>query len=118
MPQPKNTPQDAPKTPQDAPKTPDTPTAQDVKNAPTGSKADALVDNLFAKAVALRDEKAEVIRDIDFNRKALRTLADADALSPEQVAKVDELYPPRKTKDDAPANGTAPAATPAAPASA
>ena len=90
MPQTKTPPKDAPK---DAPGTDDTPGA----DAPiTG---DSVVDRLFDRAHELADEKKNVLDAIRKNREALRTLADAGAITPEGVEELDKLYPPRESKD-------------------
>lgn len=54
-----------------------------------------VIGDLFKSADELKGEKEALLKDIDANRKALRTMKDAGALTPEQSKKVDELYPPR-----------------------
>lgn len=51
------------------------------------------VDDIFATADDLAEEKAELQTRTKANRDLLRLLADSGQLSDEQVAEVDERYP-------------------------
>lgn len=62
-------------------------------------QATDVIGNLFDNAHRLQEEKHDLLKDIDSNRKALRTLWEAGALSDEQATELSELYPPRTRKD-------------------
>lgn len=66
-----------------------------------GSKGTDVIEQLFADADALTEDKKELAARIDANRKALRTMRDAGVLTDEQYDRVDTIYPPRQRSEDA-----------------
>lgn len=57
-----------------------------------------MLDELFAEAEALATEQDDLTRRKHDNRDALRVFERNGKLDDEQVAKLHELYPPRKKK--------------------
>lgn len=105
----------APRTPQpDPPANPEQEGAAPVKKGDHNPYVHALLED----AQALKERKAEVLKEIDDNRQSLRMIARTGFLSTDQGKAVEAWYPlpNRKRKDDqeegteeAPAGDTPPA---------
>lgn len=58
-----------------------------------------VVVKLLQDAEDLKDEKEDLKERTEANRRALRALADAGALTEPQLVTLGEYYPPRKKKE-------------------